>query len=103
VVLIVIGMKREIADYCFLTGRAGNKSWIFSGFSWKYVVVSITAWLCFTRGPPKIIFCWCCAIMVVTIFVGCVEMCSICTWERQFGICKLRLAKLLQPVKSVII
>jgi hypothetical protein len=100
--LVVVEVEGEIPDYRFLTRRAGNKKRIYCWLSGLDAVVSIPARLGVTRSPPEISFCWCCAMVIVAFLVSRVEMCSICT-RRQIENSKLRLAKLLQPVKSVII
>jgi hypothetical protein len=102
VMFIVVKMEREIADNRFLTKRAGKKSRVSSWFSRLDAIVSISTGLCITGSPPEISFQWRCATMIVAFFVSRVEMCLVRT-RRQFENSKLRLAKLLQPVKSVII
>jgi hypothetical protein len=100
--LVVVEVEGEIPDYRFLTRRAGNEKRIYCWFSELDAVVSIPAGLGATRSPPEISFCWCCATVVVVFLVSRIEMCSIRT-QRQIENSKLRLAKLLQPVKSVIV
>jgi hypothetical protein len=102
VMLVVVKVEGKIPDYRFLTRRAGNKKRIYCWFSGLDAVVLIPAGLGVTRSPPEISFCWCCATVVVAFLVSRVEMCSIRT-RRQIENSRLRLAKLLQPVKSVII
>jgi hypothetical protein len=58
VVLVVVKVEREIADYGFLTRRAGNKKRIYCWFGGLDAVVSIPAGLSVTRSPPEISFCW---------------------------------------------
>jgi hypothetical protein len=99
---VVVKVEREIADNRFLTRRARNKSRVSSWFSRLDTIVSISTGLCVTGGPPEISFRWRYATMVVAFFVSRVEMCLVRT-RRQFRNSKLRLAKLLQPVKSIII
>jgi hypothetical protein len=102
VLLVVIKMEGEILDYRLLTWRAENESRIYCWFSWLDAVVSIPAGLSIARSPPEISFYWRHETVVVTFLISRVEMCSICT-QRQFENIKLRLAKLLQPVESVVV
>jgi hypothetical protein len=100
--LVVVKVEGEIADYRFLAWRARDEKRVYCWFGGLDTVVSIPARLSITRSPPEISFCWCRTTVIVAFLVSRVEMCSIRT-RRQIENSKLRLAKLLQPVKSVII
>jgi hypothetical protein len=100
--LVIVKVEGKIPDYRFLTKRARNEKRIYCWFSGLDTVVPIPTGLGVTRSPSEISFCWCCTTVVVAFFVSRVEMCSI-RIQRQIENSKLRLAKLLQPVKSVII
>jgi hypothetical protein len=55
--LVVVKVEGEIADYRFLTRRAGNEKRIYCWFSGLNAVVSISAGLGVIRSPPEISFC----------------------------------------------
>jgi hypothetical protein len=86
--LVVFVMERGVPDYRLLAGRARNEERISWRFSRYYPIVPVLTGLIVTVGPPVPILVWCEKVVVVTLFVGSVKMCSIGTQKqlRQFEI-----------------
>jgi cytochrome b subunit of formate dehydrogenase len=104
-VLIVFVMEQRVSNDRFLTWRAGDKKRVCWRFCRYNSIVLILARLVVAVGPPMTVLVWCETTVIVMLFVSGVTMCSIGTRKRlgQFENSKLRLAKLLQPVKSIVI
>jgi hypothetical protein len=103
--LAVFVMERGVPNYRFLAGRARNEERVCWRFNQYYSIVPVFTGLVVAISPPVTVLVWCKKAVVITFFVGCVEMCSIGTRKQleQFEKCKIETGYLLQPVQSSVI
>jgi hypothetical protein len=103
--LAVFMMERGVPNYRFLAERARNKEGVCRRFNRYYSIVPVFTGLIVAISPPVTVLVWCEKAVVITFFVGCVEMCSIGTRKQlgQFEKRKIGTGYLLQPVQSSVI
>jgi hypothetical protein len=79
--LVLFIIEGGVPDYGFLTGGARNEKWVCWRFGQYYSIVLVLARLIVAVGPPVVVFVWSEKVVVITLFVSSIKMCSIGTQE----------------------